>query len=184
MGDVTKLEIPARRYSGFAQTMHWLIALTIFCMFTLGLLFDDFPKGAKTWWVNIHVTTGLVLFALILARLLYRARNNPPPPPAGLSDVVRKAGTASHHLMYLLMVVIPIDGIVAYVWHGRIFDYGLFQIDFHVPANRAVYPKAEDIHGYLAYILMGLVTLHVLATLWHQFIRKDGLIWRMLPGGK
>jgi cytochrome b561 len=173
-----------QRYSGFAQAMHWTIAVVVLGMFTLGMLFDYTPKGTKTWWVNIHVCVGLVLFALVLIRLAYRAGNPPPPPPAGVSEPVRKAGVASHHLMYLLMVVIPVIGVVAYVWHGRVFNYGLFQLDFHVPSNKAVYERAEDIHGYLVYVLMGFVALHFLAALWHQFIRKDGLMWRMLPGGK
>ncbi len=172
------------RYSCFAQAMHWLIALVIFGMFALGLSFDSVPRGTKTWWVNIHTTVGLVLFAFVLFRLFYRIGHKPPPPPQGTSDFIRKAGAASHHLMYLFLIVIPIVGVVAYVWHARVFDFGLFKIDFQVANAKSVYEPAEDLHKYLVFTFMGLVALHFLASLWHHFIKKDGMLWRMIPGGK
>jgi cytochrome b561 len=83
--------------------------------------------------------------------------------------------------MYLLMLIIPIVGIVTFIWHGRAFNFGLFQLDFGVRSNRAIFHPSENIHGYLAYALFGLVGLHVLAALWHHFIRRDGVMRRMWP---
>ena len=80
------------------------------------------------------------------------------------------------------MVLIPALGIVAYVWHGRSFDYGLFQFNFGVPSNKAIFHPAEEIHQLLAYLLFGLVGLHVLGALWHQYFRRDGVLLRILPG--
>lgn len=31
---------------------------------------------------------------------------------------------------------------------------------------------------------MGLIALHVLAALYHQFVKRDGLLWRMSFGVK
>jgi cytochrome b561 len=40
-----------------------------------------------------------------------------------------------------------------------------------------------DVHALLAnYLLLTLVGLHVLAALYHYFIRRDGVLQRMLPG--
>ena len=172
------------RYTGFAQFMHWLIALTIFGMFALGLTLDGAPRATKTWWVNIHTCVGHVLFAFVLYRLFYRISHTPPPLPAGASDLVRRLGTASHHLMYLFLIAIPIVGIVAAVWHARVFDFGLFQVNFGVANTKSIYEPAENIHSYLVFTFMGLVVLHFLASLWHHFFQKDGMLWRMLPGGK
>ena len=170
------------RYSTLAQALHWIIALTVLGMFVLGLSFDSVPRGTKTWWGNIHTVVGLVLFALVLFRLFWRVGHKPPPLPEGTSDLVRISSTAMHHVLYLFMVVIPIIGIVAYVWHARVFDFGLFKLDFHVANTKTIYEPAEDLHKYLVFTLMGLVGVHFLAALWHQFIKKDGLILRMLPG--
>jgi cytochrome b561 len=72
-------------------------------------------------------------------------------------------------------------GIVAFVWHGRVFDFGLFSIDFGVKSNGPVYHQAEDIHLWLTYGLFGLVAGHAVAALWHHFICRDSVLLRMLP---
>jgi cytochrome b561 len=83
--------------------------------------------------------------------------------------------------LYALMLVLPVIGIVAYVWHGRVFDFGLFRFDFGVASQKGVYEPAEEIHQALAYVLMGLVGLHVAGALWHHFVARDGIFARILP---
>jgi cytochrome b561 len=79
------------------------------------------------------------------------------------------------------MLVIPIIGIVTFIWHGRVFDFGLFKIDPGIKSNKAIFHPTEDWHGYLAYVLFALIGLHILGALWHQFIRRDGVLRRILP---
>ena len=79
------------------------------------------------------------------------------------------------------MLALPVVGIVAYVWHGRVFDFGLFKLAFGVASQKGIYGPAEEIHELLAYALMGLVGLHVAAALWHHFIARDGIFARILP---
>ena len=67
-------------------------------------------------------------------------------------------------------------------WHARVFDFGFFKLDFGIANNKAVYDPMEQVHKNLAFLLIGLVVLHALAALWHQFIKRDGLLWRMWPG--
>jgi cytochrome b561 len=40
----------------------------------------------------------------------------------------------------------------------------------------------KDAHSLLAYGAIALVALHVLAALYHQFIRRDDVLRRMVPG--
>ena len=84
--------------------------------------------------------------------------------------------------MYILMFVTPIVGVVTFIWHGRIFDFGFFQINFGIRSNQTVFEPTEDIHGYLAYAIFALAGIHTLAALWHQFILRDGVLARMWPG--
>jgi cytochrome b561 len=84
--------------------------------------------------------------------------------------------------MYGLLFVIPLFGIVTFIWHGRVFDLGLFKIDFGVRKDPAIFHPTEDIHGYLAYALFALAGIHIAAALWHQFVRRDQLLRRMWPG--
>jgi cytochrome b561 len=89
-----------------------------------------------------------------------------------------------HWALYALMFVTPIVGIVTFIWHGRIFDFGVFHLDFGVKSNRAVFHPTEDIHGYLAYAIFALAGVHAAAALWHHFFQRDGVLGRMWPMGE
>jgi cytochrome b561 len=84
--------------------------------------------------------------------------------------------------LYALLFVIPIIGFVTFVYHGRVLHFGLFDLNFGVKKNRAVFEPTEDIHGYLAYALFTLAGIHIAAALWHQFVRRDHILRRMWPG--
>jgi cytochrome b561 len=148
---------------------------------TLGLLHDDWPDATQAFWINVHAVIGLVLWFTLLARLVWRLRHTPPAPPVDLGAVSRRLSSPVHWALYALMFVIPIIGVVTFVYHGRVFDFGLFQIDPGIKKNRAIFHPTEDIHGYLAYALFALAGLHALAALWHRFILKDGVLARMWP---
>jgi cytochrome b561 len=171
------------RYGSTAVAFHWVVAALIVFLGTLGLLFDDIPKESRAFWINVHGCVGLVYFALVIARLLWRRSHKPPDPPPDIGEFDRRFSLAAHHLLYVLMVPIPIFGIVAFVWHGRAFDYGIARLDFGVASNRGVFRPAQEVHQLLAYCLFGLAALHAAAALYHHFVRRDGVLLRMLPGG-
>lgn len=170
------------RYDPGAIRFHWTVAVLVVIVGTLGLLHDSWPKGTQSFWINIHALCGLALWVLLMARFWWRRRHPPPllPPEAG--ELSRALARPVHLSMYVLLFVIPVLGIVTFIWHGRVFDFGLFKVDFGVQKNRAIFSPTEDIHGYLAYALFTVAGLHALAALWHQFVRRDGVLSRMWPG--
>ncbi len=111
-----------------------------------------------------------------------RPRHAPPALPPSIGVGVRRLSTLVHLLLYGLLLITPIIGIITFVFHGRVFDFGIFQIDPGVKKDRAIFHPTEDIHGYLAYAIFGLAALHALAALWHQFRLRDGVLARMWPG--
>ncbi len=170
------------RYGDGAIAFHWSMAVLIIVVGTLGLLHDSWPKATQSFWINLHALIGLLVFALLLARLGWRARHPPPPLPPETGALSRRLSRPVHALLYILLFVIPVFGIVTFIWHGRVFDFGLFKIDFVVQKNPAIFHPTEDIHGYLAYALFTLAGIHIAAALWHQFVRRDHLLRRMWPG--
>ena len=74
-------------------------------------------------------------------------------------DLIAKA---THWLMYLLMLLIPVSGMAA--WFGGV-------------------EAAADAHRAMFLSLAALVALHVLGAVYHQWIKKDGLIRRMMKAG-
>ena len=168
-------------YDRTAIGLHWIVAALIVVVGTLGLLHDSWPKGTQAFWINLHALIGLLVWALIVVRLGWRLTHPPPPLPPEVGVLPRRLSYSVHLLMYLLVLVIPLIGIVTFVWHGRAFDFGLFKVDFGVRKNRAIFHPTEDLHGYLAYTLFGLIGIHVLAALWNHFVWRNRLLQRMWP---
>jgi cytochrome b561 len=171
-----------RRYSPIAMTLHWVMAALILFAVVHGLLLDDWPRGSKVASINIHAQSGLLVLVLLMARIWWRRRQAPPPLPPEVSDFSRRASHPVHMLIHVLMLAVPLVGIVAFVWHARVLDFGLFAINFGVKSNGAVYHPAEDFHLWLTYGLLALVGGHATAALWHHFISRDTVLLRMLPG--
>ena len=174
---------PGDGYDAGAIAFHWAVAALIVFLGILGLLFDDMPRDMRPFWINVHASVGLLYFALVFARIGWRTANPPPALPPDVGEFSRRASQAAHHLLYVLMLAIPVFGIIAFVWHGRAFNYGLFQLNFGIPSNPAVYRPVETVHQLLAYALFALAGLHAAMALWHQIVRRDGILLRMLPGG-
>ena len=169
------------RYGLTAVAFHWIVTALVVILGALGLLFGEIPRDARPFWINVHGCVGLVYFALVIMRLAWRWTHRPPELPSDVGEFDRRMSLAAHHALYVLMLLIPLFGVVAYIWHGRVFDYGLFQLDFRVGTNREVFKPAEMIHQWLAYGLFALAGLHILAALYHHFVRRDGVLSRMLP---
>ena len=184
MSDTPSTDHAPARYTLPAILFHWTSFALVVFVGLLGLLFGSIPRPNRMYWINIHAVVGLAVLALALARLLWRRRSPPPAYPEGTAELTERLSQPVHLLLYVLMIVLPLVGIVAFVWHARVFDFGLFRLDFGIPSTKPVYETAEEIHEMLAYSLFGLAGLHGLAALWHHFVQKDGILQRMWPFGK
>jgi cytochrome b561 len=170
-----------QRYGSAAIAFHWSMFVLVVCVGVLGLLHDSWPKQTQRFWINIHALLGLLLWFVLIGRFWWRSRHHPPAPLDTVGPLSRRLLGMMHFALYTLMFVTPIVGMVTFVYHGRVLDLGLFQINFGIRSNRAIFHPTEDLHGYLAYGLFGLAGLHAVAALWHQFILRDGLLARMWP---
>lgn len=172
------------RYGSGAVAFHWFMFVLVVVVGTLGLLHDSWPKQTHVFWINVHAILGLLLWLTLIARYWWRVRHAPPSLPPQTGALSRRLSTPVHLALYALMFIIPIVGMVTFIWHGRILDFGLFRIDFGIPSNRAIFKPTENIHGYLAYALFALAGIHILAALWHRFVLHDGVLGRMWPRSK
>jgi cytochrome b561 len=78
------------RYGAGAVTFHWTAAALIVFLGALGLLFDDIPREARPFWINVHVCVGLFYLALVIARLLWRATHKAPDLPPDVGEFSRR----------------------------------------------------------------------------------------------
>jgi cytochrome b561 len=167
------------RYRAGAVVFHWAMFGLVVIVGILGLLHDSWPKRTQAFWINVHALIGILLWLVLLARFGHRLCHSPPMLPAGIGEFSRRFSSLVHLVLYALMFIIPIIGSVTFIYHGRVFDFGAFQLNFGIKKNRAIFGPTEDIHGYLAYALFALAGLHALAALWHRYILHDGVLARM-----
>lgn len=184
------------RYSAVAITLHWLIALGIIANIALGLYFADLPRSDpdKFLLTQTHKSIGLTILVLSLIRVMWRLMHPAPPLPASMSPMLRFAAHATHFLLYVLIVAIPLSGwlMVSSSPLGLPTMYfGWFawpDLPYFPDLPRAMkkiwVQDFSATHVFLAWSAIVLVTIHVLAALYHQFIRRDVVLGRMLPGAE
>jgi cytochrome b561 len=187
----------AVRYGAVAETFHWLIAALVLANIALGFYFanveahDDPIRFAL---VQTHKSLGLTVLVLSVLRLCWRLVNPVPPLPAGMGAGQRFLAHASHALLYVLIIAIPLAGwalVSASPTGLPTLYFGLFpwpNIAFlaDLPRLQKTPLRFEfaTVHVLLAYLALALVVLHVSAALWHHFGRRDEVLRRMMPGAK
>lgn len=170
------------RYDRTAILLHWAIAFLITAAFLLGLTVDDFPKAYKDTVVNAHSLLGLGVLLLTLIRIAWRLGHPPPPAPKSMSAGAERLSKLMHALLYLLMLMIPLIGLPTLFYRGRGLDFGLFQLPAFLARTPEIFRPLTELHELGAYALIGLAAGHVAAALYHQWVLRDALIARMMPG--
>jgi cytochrome b561 len=173
------LKNTAQSYGSVAKFFHWLIFLMLFCMVIFGFLLEDVPKDWQPVAFNIHKLIGLTILTLMMLRLLWALANIKPMLPLDMPAWQRLAARTVHKLLYLVVIAMPIAGWVGSAAAGRSPHLGTWILNLPVPQDKALSKAALMLHGTLAYILIALVSAHVLAALYHHFIRKDNVLRRM-----
>ncbi len=178
----------SRRYTGFAIVLHWVLALALVIIFSVGLYMADLPfSPTRLKLFNWHKWAGITILLLSIVRLLWRLTHRPPALPQavtlGMPDWQMKAYHATHGLMYALFFIVPLVGWAYSSAAGfPIVLFGVLPLPDFVGADKALSELIKPWHEISAFALAGLVVLHVAAALKHHWIDKDGLLQRMLPG--
>jgi cytochrome b561 len=170
------------RFGTMAVLMHWLVALTVLGLFTLGWwmtgldYYDSWYKQAP-WW---HKSIGVLLFALVLLRLGWRWWSPPPQPLPTHEPWERVIAQGVHLLLYLLLLLIPLCGYLISTADNRAIEvFGWFSIPATITSITDQADVAGQIHLILASSLIGLALLHALAALKHHFIDRDATLKRI-----
>lgn len=167
------------RYGTISRLFHWVIALLV--LWQAMKVFDRINDGEH--WVGQvlvpwHISIGVLILLLMVLRIVWALRNRgsrPSAPPA-LLGFLAKAG---HLTMYVLLVLLPVTGISFMIGEG----YGLTVFGMELLARGKEIPWLAAIgalHSPIALLLLATVAGHVLMGFWHHFVRKDGLLRRML----
>ncbi len=173
-----------QRYTHTAIALHWLIALIIGAAFALGWVMSDMPglSMTKLKYFSWHKWMGVTIFMLAVLRLLWRATHPAPPLSAELPAWQRLAASSTHHLLYLLIIVIPLTGYFYSLAAGvQVVYLGIIPLPVLIAKNDVLKELLKNTHSVLNFSMAGLVAMHALGALKHHFIDHDGTLARMLP---
>lgn len=150
--------------TGYSRTqiaLHWLTAIAVL---TAWFTHEAMIEIASAAWdageppfPTVHTASGALAFILILVRLWLR-RSHGAPEPEG-TGAAQLAAIWGHRVLYIFVIAVPLLG--AATWFGGFHDLSVF-------------------HRWMARGLMLLALGHAAMAIFHQVVKKDGTLTRML----
>jgi cytochrome b561 len=174
------MAISDQRYARTAIVLHWAIALLIVVQIFLGWWLNEWVpdhSAIQDRITDVHVSLGLTILLLVLARIGVRLTRRPPPAPAGTPAWERIVASSTHLLFYVLLLVLPLSGwTMLSLDSDPIHFWGLpwphlpgADLVFGSPAPKAVRHAIKHFHVYVQiWIVLLTLALHVAAAVWGQ----------------
>ena len=172
------------RWGWVARTLHWATALGVIGLVIVGLWMDEMPNSPdKVKVFALHKSTGLLVLALVIARLGWRFYAGKPEPVPGTPTWQERIATVTHWLLYGLILLMPVSGWLYDSASGlRPFRwFGLFDMPKLVAPNEAIRDASHNAHEWLFWVLVALVLAHAGAAFYHHVFQRDATLTRMLP---
>jgi cytochrome b561 len=176
-------------YGGLTKVCHWLVVGLFAFQFAAAniMLRIDANETAlglsQATYYNWHKSIGLVALAVAVLRLLARRHGQLPDWAPTLSTGEHRFIHRAEQLLYGAMFVMPVSGYL-YVMAGGygVALFGIVDLPNPIGSWNALATTAKWTHIVSSYALLLALSGHIGLVLRHQFVLKDGLLQRMLPG--
>ena len=184
-GDIVLPRDPERRYGLISRAVHWIIAVLIIALvplgwYMVGLEYYD-PWSYDT--LEIHKALGMVVLLLASIMISWQIAGRGTRITESRKQWEVIAAKITHHLLYALMLVVPVTGYIISTSAGAgVAIFGLFEVPAVLPKSVPLRDVAISVHYYFAYAGVALIALHVAGALKHHFIDGDDTLRRMLRG--
>ena len=173
----------AERYGSLSIGIHWLMLLLFVAVYAFIELRELYPKGSdpreamKAW----HFMSGMLVFVLVWPRLAARLSGPTPVIRPELTGWMPLATKLGHLALYALMIIMPLSGWLTFSAAGKPIPFFGLELPALIGENKDLAKQLKELHetiGTLGYYLIGL---HVVAALYHHYLRHDNTMTRMLP---
>lgn len=170
------------RYTGPAIAAHWVIAALILVAFPLGVYMHELPLSpTKLKLYSYHKWIGITVLLLFVPRILWRITHR-PPAPLPMPAWQHRIAEGTHHLLYLLMFLVPLSGWLMSSAKGfQTVYFGVLPLPDLLAKDAALGDALQQLHFGLNLLFAVLVIGHAGAALKHHFIDRDDILARMLP---
>ncbi|WP_206952640.1 cytochrome b [Trinickia acidisoli] len=167
------------KYDPFARLLHWLIVLLLTAQYVVAWTMPGIHRGTQpVGLIVVHLDLGAFILGIMIVRLLWRFVRTGPDAVEG-TPFTRGVASLTHGLLYLLLIVQPAMGWAnasSRGWQVTLFGVNLPSL---LPKGAAIGHTLGDAHRLLAWVMLALIGLHVLAALYHHFVLRDRVLRRM-----
>lgn len=168
-------------YGSITKLLHWLIAFLVLFMLCLGFLMGYINnKAVFAKVINIHKLTGLAILILMIIRAIWTSINPKPELPVDMPFWQKYAACSLHFSFYIVLIIMPITGWIMSVASGYNPKLLSWEITLPIAQSKSIATLFENIHSTLAIIIILMISMHVLAALYHLLYKKDNILQRML----
>jgi len=184
-GDGEGESMAAESYNSVAKWFHWVTVGLMAVALPLGFVIKHVKDSDKMPFYAIHESAGLTILLVAVARLAWRVSHPPPPLPEHIPAPMRWAAGANHWALYAALIVQPILGFIAtnawgFPLRGQTAYLGFIDLPKVMEKNVPLAEAVQAAHNALGIAIVALLVLHVGAAVFHQAIRRDGTLLRMV----
>ena len=175
---------PARpSFDTVTITLHWISLLLVLAMTGTGLLYgrmENRPLAPSLLWA--HRSLGVITWAITVVRLSWRLKGARIPGfQTSLTRLHQFAARSSEYGLYVLLLTQPLTGLAQTLSRGAPFELLAWTVPSIVSKHFSYVVLFYAVHELGAWCLIGLVSLHASAALFHHFIRRDEVLETMAP---
>ncbi|HWB47574.1 MAG TPA: cytochrome b [Stellaceae bacterium] len=171
-------------YDPVIRRVHWLsvVLALVTVMLAWGMIGAPRHGAGRVWGISLHASFGLVILMVMAFWLGWRLRHPAPPLRPVLRPFEAAVAKAAQWAIVVLFIAMPVSGYLSLAAAGvPVQFFGLFDLPLLAPHSNRLSQLAIALHLAGEFLIYGLVALHVAAALMHGFIRRDGILERMLP---
>jgi cytochrome b561 len=167
------------KYGLLSKLFHWLTAAGLIVQIPLGFYLVDLDfDQTRVDIENYHILFGLIIFYVTLIRLIFKVLT-PIPDFKGSAFLGQKfIARLNHLLLYLALLTITTSGILKKLFNGE--SLVIFFKKINLTYNYELSEQFYSMHVLANYALIGLITLHILAALFHKFFLRENILKRIL----
>lgn len=171
-------------YGTVAITLHWIIAIMISSLVSVGLYMVDLPANDNKWYIyGIHKAIGVLLLTLVVLRAIYRLSNVQPTLPEKIPSFQINIAKINVFALYVMMFIMPLSGLFGSLTAGHdVSLFGLVNIPAFADQYKAFAKWCWFTHETCTYLLIASILLHICGALYHHFVLKDNVLRRIIKG--
>lgn len=176
---------PMAHFRPIQRWLHWIMFALVAGAYILINLHHATPRGVfiHGFTEHLHMVFGLLVLLLVMPRFWVRAKYGAPPIEPPMARAVHWFARVTHWALYAFLLVQPLLGLTYREVGGKgvtLLGATIVPAFFADHPNRELAKQIFSLHAVIGTTFYAIIGLHIVAALWHHYLRRDNTMTRML----